>query len=52
MDQPNPDKKLVMMYVSSLSEALSQYEPVKRVKKRKVVEEVMESAAVSNVEVT
>ncbi|XP_028414134.1 dystrophin-like isoform X2 [Dendronephthya gigantea] len=50
VDQANPDKKLVMMYVSSLYEALREYEPVKRAKRRKVVEEELVSSASSTVE--
>lgn len=48
VDQDKPDKKLVMMYVSSLYESLRQYEPAKR---RKVMEENVVASASANVEV-
>ena len=51
VDQDKPDKKLVMMYVSSLYESLRQYEPVKPAKRRKVVEENLVASASANVEV-
>ncbi|XP_046848609.1 utrophin-like isoform X4 [Xenia sp. Carnegie-2017] len=39
VNQKNPDKKLVMMYLSSLYQSLHHYEHVKRGKRRKVEEE-------------
>lgn len=51
VDQDKPDKKLVMMYVSSLYESLRQYEPVKAAKRRKVMEENLVASASANVEV-
>jgi hypothetical protein len=52
VDQENPDKKLVMMYVSSLYENLRQYEPVKPSKRRKVIEEDLVASASAEVEVS
>ena len=52
VDQENPDKKLVMMYVSSLYESLRQYEPVKPAKRRKVIEEDLVASASTDVEVS
>ena len=51
VDQENPDKKLVMMYVSSLYESLRQYEPVKPAKRRKVMEADLVASTSTNVEV-
>ena len=51
VDQPKPDKKLVMLYVSSLYEALRQYTPVKKAKRRKMVEETMVASNTSTFEV-